>query len=376
MKRLAMLFFKLLPLQNRIIFKSRGDCSDNSRELYDYMMSVHLDKKYKMVWAVDDVESFEKIKRQNTTFIEAEPKSILSKLRFHYNLATAKYLFSSYSRIGVRLNKGEVHVNLWHGTGPKNPSFMDIGTDFDYVLYSSDYFMDGYINSLSCKKEQLLPLGNIRNDLLFKESDALEKLLDKKYNKVVMWMPTFRKNKGGHVDFNKDIIYTFGIPIATDLEDLERINNYFRDENMLLIIKIHPAQDMTGINLHTMPHILFLTNEQLYGKNIQIYELLSKMDALLTDFSSVYVDYLLLNRPIGFTVNDANEYKTGYFFENYLDYMPGNHIWTMDDLMLYFHEIATSVDRFEKERVKINGLFNKYQDGHLAQRLVEKLNIL
>ena len=376
MKKLAMFLLKLLPLQNRIIFKSRGDYSDNSRALYDYMMSINLDRIYKMVWAVDDVDTFKKSNMRHTSFIETKPKKIVSKLIFHYNLATAKYTFSSYSRIGVRLNKGEVHVNLWHGTGPKNPSFMDLGTGYDYVLYSSEYFMDGYINSLSCKPEQLLPLGNVRNDLLFEKSIVLDKLVDKKYKKIVMWMPTFRKNKGGYQDFDTNMVYEFGIPVATRLEDLVRINDFFKAENMLLIIKIHPAQDMTGIKLHTMPHILFLTNEELFEKDIQLYALLKEMDALLTDCSSVYVDYLLLNRPIGFTVDDAKDYKTGYFFENYLDYMPGNHIVTMEELMLFFKEVSISIDQYAGERERINNLFNKYQDGNLAKRIVEYFHII
>ena len=55
-----------------------------------------------------------------------------------------------------------------------------------------------------------------------------------------------------------------------------------------------------------------------------MYVLLRNADALITDYSSAYFDYMLLNRPIAFTVEDIEEYrkKRGFVFDNPFEYMP------------------------------------------------------
>lgn len=371
MKRILRVLLRLLPLRNMIIFESHGDYCDNSRTLYEYMISKEMNKKYKMIWLVQEPERFSNYKIKNVIFIDVSNRKFLSKIKHFYYLAVAKYAFYSHRTPIRKLNRGEVFVNLWHGTGIKNPNFLDLGKNFDYVIYSSDFFKESFIKSLSCKSEQLLPLGNIRNDLLFKKSNSLEKIVGKTYKQTIIWMPTFRKHKNGHKEFESEEILKFGVPIVKTDRQLDEINSELEKREQLLLIKLHPAQDMSGIDINSYSNIMLLLNEDLDAIDIELYELISQVDALLTDVSSVYVDYLLLNRPIGFTIDDSKEYLTGFFFDNVIDYLPGEHIEDFSGLIKYIDNIYTNTDNYVEDRNRVNEQFNFYKHGEWAKRAVE-----
>ncbi len=371
MKKIIKGLLRLLPQKDMILFESHSDYCDNTRALFDYMIDVGLNQKFKLIWLVEYPERFRDVYIDNVTFHGAFTGRFRDTIKYIYYLSVAKFAFFSHRSPLIKLNRKEVFVNLWHGTGVKNPSFMDLGYGFDYVLYSSDFFKDSYIKFLSCKPDQLLPLGNIRNDLLFKPSHEMVKLSGKQFDKVIMWMPTFRKHKSGRQEFHKEVEIPYGIPIVRSEEMLDALNAELEKRNQLLIVKLHPAQDMTYINLNSLENIIFLTNDDIDSKNIKLYGLVSEMDALITDFSSIYVDYLLLDRPIGFTMEDNQEYITGFFFDDVLEYLPGHHINDYDEIINYLEDVHVGFDEYSVKRKKVNEMFNSYRDGKLAQRVVD-----
>lgn len=64
------------------------------------------------------------------------------------------------------------------------------------------------------------------------------------------------------------------------------------------------------------------------------------------------MDYLLLDKPTGFTLDDFEEYraKRGFIYENVLDYMPGNHIYTFDQLAQFLQELSAGIDTHSADR--------------------------
>ena len=81
------------------------------------------------------------------------------------------------------------------------------------------------------------------------------------------------------------------------------------DNNIKMIVKLHPLQtaDTQGMELS---HIKFITQMSLQKvRHDCVYFIKKNADGLITDYSSVYFDYMLLNRPIGFAVEDMEKYK-------------------------------------------------------------------
>lgn len=364
-----------LPIQDVMIFESHSDFCDNSRTLFDYMISQGFNQKYRMIWLVEHPEQFKEMKIPNVEFIDLNPKSLGAKISYYYNFAVARFAFFSHRAAPFKPDRGEVFMNLSHGTCMKNTNFVNTGHNADYVLYTSDYFKDAYVANLGCTSEQLLPLGNTRNDLLFKKEPVIHHLVSRPFEKVLVWMPTYRRHKNGMDTFTKSEKNQVGLPVLSSASDLLQLNEHLAGLDSLLLIKLHPAQNLADIKVTDLSNIRLLKNDDLDAKGVSLYSMLAESDALISDYSSVYVDYLLTDKPIAFTVDDMKDYSTGFFFEDPLSYMPGPHINDLTGFKDFIADVAASRDPFGPQRKAVNDLFNRYQDGRFSERVVEFLNI-
>ena len=126
-----------------------------------------------------------------------------------------------------------------------------------------------------------------------------------------------------------------------------------------------------------LSHIHLMTNDDLEDMDVQLYEIINHFDALLTDYSSVSFDYLCLDRPIGYTLDDFEEYRKlrGFPMDNPLDYMPGHHIYTYDDLTQFIVGIADGKDEYAAERERVRKDVGMPEWGNCCQKLLEFLGI-
>ena len=217
---------KLLPLRNLILFESHSDFCDNSRVLFEFMLSAGLNQKYRMIWLVEDPEAFQDRRISNVKFVRLVPESYLEKIKYYYYLSSARFAFYTHRSPPLKFNRGEVFINLWHGSGIKRPASLDMARNFDYVLCSSDYFKEIRIRNFSIQADKLLPLGNPRNDLFFEEANALEKIIDHKFSKVILWMPTFRATKNERPEFINYNSQSRALPIVDCDEKLKELDSF------------------------------------------------------------------------------------------------------------------------------------------------------
>ena len=87
-----------------------------------------------------------------------------------------------------------------------------------------------------------------------------------------------------------------------------------------------------------------------------MYMFIALTDALISDYSSVAVDYLIVDRPIAFTLDDYEAYKKtrGFVFENPLIYMPGHHLYTFDDLEHFLLDVSMGLDPYKEQRAQVS----------------------
>ena len=90
-------------------------------------------------------------------------------------------------------------------------------------------------------------------------------------------------------------------------------------------------------------------------KEVRLYELIGVCDGLLSDYSSVAVDYLLLNRPLGYVLADYEIYKEkrGFVFDDPLEYMPGEKIYNAEDMIKYLKHLSEGTDTYMQERAQM-----------------------
>ena len=140
-----------------------------------------------------------------------------------------------------------------------------------------------------------------------------------------------------------------------------------------MALKPHFAQDVSYIKNQELSNIVIINDEFLNENNIRSYQLLSVCDSLLTDYSSVYYDYLLCDKPIGLVWEDYEEYKKGQGFALDPDvvYSGGEKIFNVEDFCAYLERIANGEDILKEERTKIKNLSNVYQDANSSKRVSE-----
>ena len=144
-----------------------------------------------------------------------------------------------------------------------------------------------------------------------------------------------------------------------------------------LILKLHPFQDQDKIGRLNMSHVMLLDHGRLVEWGLQINQLLEYSDGLISDYSSVAVDYMLLDKPIGFTLDDVEKYEEsrGFVFENIQEWLPGKEIFSFEDMKRFIEDVASGKDPSSGKRRIIKEKMHKFQDGGSCRRVLHAFSL-
>lgn len=367
-----------LPIKKVVVFESNPEFSCNTYPVYRYLIDEkHIDDKYKIVWFVADPGKYKNSDLKNTSFIKyGDPSnSFFEKLKMFYILGTSKCLIYC-NRILGKQRKDQYSLCLQHGMPlKKSNGGYCINDNCDECLCVSEFFADNYSEDFKISKEKMIFMGFPRNDYLFTKRDVLSEMGLDGYNKVFIWMPTYRKiNNPKVAKFNIETTAT-GIPTINTVDQIIKVDEWMRKHNCLLILKPHPAQNISVEIQSKLSNFKIITNDDLSKKNIQLYELMGKTDALISDYSSVYYDYLLVDKPIGLTVDDLDSYISarGFVYDNPKDILKGEYINDTDDLLAFFDNVYNGKDLFAAERREVKNKLHKIQTADSAKMIGEHI---
>ena len=333
----------IIPKRNkRIVLYSNWGFRDNLRTLYQYLVDNGYQEEYDIICASNDFYHLEK---------EKDVKYV-SIYRGLYYFLTSKYFFYSFGKYPIKPAPNQMVVNLWHGMPLKKIGNLEVGMEeidynfFTKLVSSSALFTPIMKAAFKAEDNQILLVGNIRNDELFK----------KEKEKNIIWMPTYRNSKNYH-DSQDALIFSL------EEVDFRKIQQILSKHGYQLYIKLHPLEEsrlhvqMNHSNIH------LLTEEIISEQYDTLYTFLGTTSALITDYSSVFLDYYLLNRPVAFTINDYEEYKDkrGFVFEDVKSLMVGSVIRDSHDLLEFLESVMKSEDSYIEERTKVNDKVNTIQ---------------
>lgn len=358
---------KLLPLNNSIVFESNPEFSCNTLPVFNEMIKRGINRDYRIYWLVENKDIY-KNDSSTVKYINYNEKG-LNNLKKMYILATSRALIFS-NRFLVKYKKNQFVINLTHGSPvKKTPGYCENDT-CDYVVTESKCFNDAISAGLNVPINKIVSLGFPRTDVLAGKYDSREKLSITDNKKIIVWMPTFRKNKNSGFAYGK--INSLGVPLFTSEQDVEYINNVLKDEKVELIIKLHPSEDTTGMKIESHSNIMFINDEELKSKGLTSYKLLADSDALLTDYSSVYYDYLLLDKPIGLVIDNLDEFteKIGFYYDDFKSFIKGVYIEEIDMLKSFIIDVATGKDSSKKDRKWAIDRYCEYTDFKSTERVV------
>lgn len=366
------IFTKNRPLQDKILIESHNDFDCNGGAFYNYLIDNGYNKKYKIVWLVR-----KKVKNKLPINVETVPLFGPS-IKKAYHICTAKYF--TYDCEGInKVRKDQKVVYCSHGAGGlKNlKGKLFIPNSVDYILMQSENYATIQAEQWSLKwpDKRIVFIGYPAQDTFFIEDKSeLNKITNHIYNKVILWMPTFRKGAGST---RNDSIKTqkLGIPLFEKIEEYYNLNEQLKKRGVYLIIKIHPMQDLSNLEIFDLSNIKVLTGKKVKELNIDNYRLMKCADALISDYSGVAYEFLQLNRPIGYVLNDINEYKLGFVVDDIHKLIAGHEIYNLGDLSKFISDVIEKNDIYKERREKLRNYIYKYHDGNASERLVELLGL-
>lgn len=371
-RKLKWLIFNMTAVQeNYILLESEGDFCDNARAFYEHLVRNHYNDDYVIVWNVKDLDYFRKREWPKNVLLTSTNAGLKEELRAWKIYGKCKYFFFTHPYWLKNRKKNQISINMCHGM-PLKAAGANKSNTYDYLLAQSRDFKDWILKFHHASEGQLKFFEPPRNDLMFETNDAVEKLFGESHrgNKLLLCMNTFRQ---GALWEDCSITQPFVLPTISSTLEMKQLNEILAKLKIYLVIKIHHLQRTEILQQMDFSNIRYLEDTELVEKDVQLHHLVGAADGLLTDYSSIYFDYLLLNRPIGFFLSDFESYakERGFIVENPQDYMPGEKIFTHEDFLRFLDDFSRGIDRFEQERLKMKPLFNITTDANSSQRVAE-----
>ena len=209
-----------------------------------------------------------------------------------------------------------------------------------------------------------------------RNKEKIEKLIEPhKYNNVIIYAPTYKemvRNK------RRDIEKTFENIFYFDDYSKTSFFKYLEEKNILFLIKPHPIDEPFYRKIsqskelnHSNIKIFFESDMKI--NDVYFYDFFKFADLMITDFSSIAIDWLISKKPVIFLNALSNEYSQnrGFILEdNYEILMPGYKAATYQELINVIDDSLT-VDSYKEQRLKKLHLLYKYIDNKSSERIYE-----
>lgn len=332
---------------NKWVFGNNLGFLDNTKYFYIYLLENTKDSVY---WVTSDKQLYKEFKEKEL------PVCYKYSLKGFWHLLTAYYYVCTVTTryICYWTSGGAYKINLWHGVGIKAIGESSAGLkDFSWssrllmphayekynlFLSTSEMMNAHFIKSFNLSPESVYEGLYPRCSFIISNKESIDTFINqyegkqtkaiidltKKYDKTYIYMPTWRLRLGS--EFLK-----YAMP------DLKQLDDVLKASNSLMLLKLHPSMKYHVEDMRTLSNIIYVSPE------LDVYPILPYTDILITDYSSIYYDYLLLeNKGCILYDFDYNQYvkEEFKFIRDYKEYTPGVHVDEFEDLLFLIQNKA------------------------------------
>ena len=371
----------LIPKNRRLVLfgSSSGNYfCENSGALYQYF-TKYQDDDIRSVWLTDSKDVLLYVQNiGGEAHLKKSLTGIWLSIRAHLIVTT--HLTSDvilYNPIlkrpkellllhGAPMNRGP---NMGHLTSSKRIFKMDRvilkhSNNITYMIATSLWGANQSRTVWPVPSSKIKITGYPRNDVFFQPDMITIDSIKRKYSLdkyVVLYATTYRKWAPVRYFPFEDL-------------DIENLYQFLKDRSITIIIRPHSADlkrqkdNLLWNRLKELSDVIrIITRDEI----ADVQPLLYLSDCLITDYSSIQQDYLLLNRPIMFLPYDINEFskKVGGFNFDYEEFSPGPKPKTQAEFLRYLEMFYKKEDPFSEERAKIRDIVHKYKDGQSCSRV-------
>lgn len=366
--------------------------SDSAFTFFNYIVTNNLLVNRRLYVVVSDLTDIERLKSYinnqynayEVHFIDyfrdrsySTIEEFKNEIRIGRAFAESYYIFSSttYS-IFDNLISSQKFVDLSYYSAPfKNdllpkdsPIYMGLETVgkkvYKYVS-PSELSTRLILPSMAVPYDRYITLGLCRNDNLmlpFNSSELRLRICGKlsyEVKTIILYTPT-------HKDYEQSVIGVTRALMGFDL-NLTELDNFLKERGILILCKVHPKQNVSVLNKMLPESVMVHRASENYG----LTELMLVSDALMTDYTSGYFDYLLLDKPVIFNFYDFEDYKSsrGFSFDPIESILAGDVIYDTESFYKALGKLQQNAIEFANKRKFIRNLFFTYQDSDSCKRI-------
>ncbi|MCY8343988.1 CDP-glycerol glycerophosphotransferase family protein [Bacillus haynesii] len=358
--------------QNIIFYESyHGKAmNDNPFAIFKHLINNEEYKNFTHIWALNDQDNpyAQKYKGlKNVRFVKVHSEEYIKYL------TKAKYLINNVTfPTYFQKKEGQIYINTWHGTPLKTlgkdmegpiGQHKNIQRNFlhsDYILSPNQFTSEKLIDShdlAGIYNGEIIEEGYPRMDLTFNtDKEELRKTLENfieldPNKKVILYAPTWRGEVGSVSNINEELF-----------NHISELNEKIPDDYQLVL------------KVHTLLFKYIEHDEQLMNKCIpdciDTNELLSLVDILITDYSSIFFDYMATNKPILYFMYDKEQYlkKRGMYLD--VNTLAGPICKTTDELAKCIKDIESIQEQYQSVYQEMNEIYIK-RVGDATQKVVD-----
>ena len=356
---------------NTFFFISSGRMfNDNIRVFYDYVSKLN---NQEVILLIFDKSLFNQLKATSENIYYAFSFSGFYQFLKHQKIiidnGDARLFFFPY----YLHPKFQIIINLWHGIPLKRlgktidkrrkDSFDIQFQTYSYFIVSSEFEKELIKSCYSVDKE-ILVTGSPRNDYFFQIKNNIHKEYTYLSKKVILYAPTWREYE------NNSSFFPF------EDKDLNKLNKFLEDNDTYILLRGHYEE---------MSKVKFIYDENKFNRILpahseifpDTHSLLVHVDILVTDYSSIYLDFLLLDKPIIFIPYDINEYivHRGFLFD-YEEYTPGVKVNSQKSFIRALNTLLKTPEDNNLSRKEMSKMFHKFQNGGSCKRIYDKIKLI
>lgn len=289
----------------------------------------------------------------------------------------ARYVFFTHRCFMREFPPDVVSVNVWHGMPIKRIGWLldgDEGIASRHALATSPFWAE-IMGRAMAPNGEVLVTGLPRNDRLFLDPapvlDALRRRTGTDADRLVMWLPTFRRSVRGYRTVDGDPTDS---PFEFDV-DVDALDAVLARHRTLLLVKPHPMAAFGGVQ--AWRNVCVVDDAWLRSESLSLYQVLGAADALVSDVSSVTIDYLLLDRPVIHAMADLDAYRDtrGFTVDDVEDVLAGPVVTSSAELIGHLGDVLSGGDPGAAQRRSVRALSHAATDGGSTDRLLRAIGL-
>lgn len=366
------LLVSLVPADDRLwVFTSHGGTSFAENAKYQFLYSSGTDD-VRAVWISSD-DSIVRMLREDGY----EAHSYHS-IRGKYLMLRSGYAFITHAPVFHPYSGNATRIQLAHGNMLKRMGFDKksgsislksiyrrlFGLPWDYFTVTSSSTPAEHARSAyDLSDEAVLVTGYPRTDVILGDVPDATVGIDQSVAELfrgadehrdetlICIFPTWNGGRTEETRFSSSHL------------DLEALNDVLAEHDARLVVKQHPYATNV-IDDEGFDRI------DVVSKSVDMYPFLADVDVLITDYSSIYFDYLLVDDPLVFYPYDLEQYTSnrGLYFE-YDSVTPGPKASDPEELTRLVERTLDGADDYADRRATVRDEFFEFQDGNACERI-------